>query len=124
MRMRNCAHTYLEASLNIVTKTENLIQKQEKKNMAGCLFHKSWLWCQIKKKSQGFRLFGMTIVVNLVVSPQTHVKECKFLFWKPRGDKFKTFVVHPLWSCQVSLKLVLWVRLFQQTICKIQLSGT
>ncbi len=31
MRMRNCAHTYLEASLNIATKTENLIKKQEKK---------------------------------------------------------------------------------------------
>jgi hypothetical protein len=30
-------------------------------------------------------LFGMTIIVNLVVSPQSHVKDCKFLFWKPGG---------------------------------------
>jgi hypothetical protein len=30
-------------------------------------------------------LFGMSNIVNLVVSPQSLVKECKFLFWKPGG---------------------------------------
>jgi hypothetical protein len=80
MRMRNCAHTYIEASLNIATKTENLIKKQGKKKHGRLLVSQVLAVVPNKEEEQGFRLFGTKIV-----SPQSHVKECKLLFWKPGG---------------------------------------
>jgi hypothetical protein len=74
MRMRNCAHTYLEASLDIVTKTENLIKKQEKKKHGRLLVSQVLAVVPNKEEEQGFRLFGMTIIVNLVVSLPSHTR--------------------------------------------------